>query len=667
MNTSEAQIGRLIAQGITAQNAQRFGEAERAYRAALQIDRGNPRALALMGTLAGIAGRLPMAIDLFLQALQRDGANADLYHNLGETYRLLGDIGKALPALNRAIELRPEHWEAYRSAADAAIEAAEKAGHATARARDLKRIAAKYLLSFGRKRHDQRLGGVEEIFREAAALDPANDAILYAFGTILQDNCRVTEAVEILRRAVALGPRNAQAYNNLGNAYFALQRWGDMEEALRKAVALDPNSASARQNLVSTTLMRWLYDGNATAADIYERHRAWGAEVTAELAPLAASAPPFANTREPDRKLRIAYLSGDFRNHSVGYFFHPLLAHHDPSLVEVYCYAEDKGKPDTVTESLQRLAQGWRETVTLDDAALRAQLRRDKIDIAIDLAGQTAKNRLRALAVRTAPVTATWLGYPATTGLATIDWRITDALVDPPGDERFYTEKLMRLPEGFLCYEALATDIPPVAAAPATAPGQVTFGSFNNPQKLSETTIDAWALVLKALPQSRLLLKAPVFIDPGIRGNFEALFAARGIAAERIDFRAFAQSAAAHLGTYADVDIALDPFPYNGTTTTCEAMWMGVPVIALVGDRHSARVGFDLLTRVGLGELAAADIDRYVAVAVALAQDLPRLQHIRGSLRERMRRSPLCDAKGFAQSFETALRAMWRQWCQSPV
>lgn len=666
MNNPQAQIDALVAQGIAAQNAQRYGEAERAYRTALQIDRGNPRALTLLGTLAGIAGRFPMAIDLFLQALQRDALNADIYHNLGETYRQLGDTGKALPAFNRAIELRPDHLEAYRSAADTAIDAAEKAGSANggAQARELKRIAAKYLLVLGRKRHDKRLGGVEEIFREAAALDPDNDEVIYALGTILQDNCQPTEAVEVLQRAVALDPKDAQSYNNLGNAYFTLQRWTEMEEALRKAVALDPNSAMARQNLVSTSLMRWLYDDKATPEEIFDRHRAWGTQTTAELAATAATLPPFPNSRDPDRKLRIAYLSGDFRNHSVGYFFHPLLAHHDPAQVEVFGYSEG-GRPDAMTESLQRLCRGWRETSKLNDAALRAQLRADAIDIAIDLAGQTAKNRLHALAVRAAPVTATWLGYPATTGLSTIDWRITDALADPPGDERFYTEKLMRLPDGFLCYEALGSDVPAVAPTPAASTGHVTFGSFNNPQKLSEATIASWAAILSAVSQSRLLLKAPVFVDPGIKSRFRDQFAAYGIAAERIEFRGFAQSASSHLGTYAEMDVALDPFPYNGTTTTCEAMWMGVPVVALIGNRHTARVGFDLLTRVGLAELAAPTTEAYIATAIALAQDRPRLQEIRANLRERMRLSTLCDGKGFARSFECALRDMWRQWCRS--
>jgi protein O-GlcNAc transferase len=665
MSDAPSRIDPLIAQGIAAQNAQRYGEAERAYRAALQIDRTNPQALTLLGTLAGMAGRFPMAIDLFLQALQRDPANADLYHNLGETYRQLGDTGKALPAFNRAIELRPDHWEAYRSAADAAIAAAQKAGHSAGGvpARELRRIAAQYLLKLGHRRYDQHLGGGVEIFREAVALDPENEKALVALGAMLQETGLSTEAIEVTRRAIALDPKNVQAYHALGNAYLGLSRWAEAEEAFRTAVALDPNERAVAQSLVSSTLMRWLYDDQATAQEIFNRHRAWGTQIEGELAVTAGPVPPFANSRNPDRKLRVAYLSGDFRHHSVGYFIGPLLAQHDPAAIEVFGYSETR-KLDPMTESLRQLCPMWRETFELSDAALRAQLRADCIDIAIDLAGHTAYNRLRALAIKAAPVTATWLGYPATTGLSTIDWRITDALADPPGAERFYTEKLLRLPNGFLCYDVARSDVPEVSPLPARSIGQVTFGSFNNRQKLSSPTIKAWAAILAALPQSRLLLKAPAFIDPEVQHGVLDLFAAHGTGAGQIAFRGFAPTPSSHLATYAALDIALDPFPYNGTTTSCEAMWMGVPIVTLIGDAHHGRVGFDLLSRVGLSELAAPHPEAYVATAIALAQDLPRLRHIRGTLREQLRASAVCDARGFARSFEGALREMWRHWCE---
>src|SRR5579864_5736451 len=391
MNDLRSRITPLIAQGVAAQNAQRYPEAEHAYRAALQIDPTDPRALALLGTLAGIAGQFQLAIDLFTRALQRDPANADLYHNIGETYRQLGDTGKALPAFNRAIELRPAHHEAYRSAADAAIAAAERADNANAgeHARELRRIAARYLLNLGNKLSSDTTAVAEPTFREAVDLDPGNAGALFALGSLLQP-IFPTEAVAVLHRAIVLDPKMPEAHNNLGNTYFNLQRWQEAEDALSTALALNPNSTLAHQNLASIRHMRWLYEDTATAQEVFEKHRAWGKQVVDEVSAAAISNPPFANSRDPERRIRVAFLSGDFRGHSVAYFFRPLLRHLDPAA----------------------------------------------IDIVVDLAGHTARNRLRALAVKAAPVTATWLGYPATTGLPAIDWRITDAVVDTLGAGR---------------------------------------------------------------------------------------------------------------------------------------------------------------------------------------------------------------------------------------
>ena len=549
MTDARARIDALIARGMAAQRADRLGEAERAYRAALAIDRTDPQALALLGTLAGLAGRFAAAIELFVLALRRDPANADLYHNLGETYRQLGETGKALPAFNRAIELRPDRFEAYRTAADTAIAAAEKAEASAGDARqrevrrthasELRRIAAQYLLKLGFKRYARRLGGVEQIFREAAALDPDDEEVVYALGSILQESSAPTEAVAVLRRAIALAPRAYHAYNNLGAAYFALRRWAESEDAYRAALAMKPDFALASQSLRSTSLMRRLYDSISTSEEIFECHRAWGAQITAELAPVAARMPPFGNSRDPDRRLRVGYLSGDFREHSVSYFLAPLLRHRDRAAVEVFCYSE-VDNPDATTEALRQDADTWRDVFELSDDALRAQLRADRIDIAIDLAGQTAKNRLAALAVKAAPVTATWLGYAATTGLPAIDYRITDAIADPSGSERFHTEKLVRLSDGFLCYQPLAAGVPAAPPPPVLAAGRVTFGSFNNPLKISPATIAAWARILAAVPRSRLLLKAPTLSDPGVRGLILDGFAASGIGAERIEFQGFA-------------------------------------------------------------------------------------------------------------------------------
>ncbi len=605
---------------------------------------------------------LPGAIAQLRAIIEREPRRGELFLLLAQCYCRVGDFGRAVRAFERAIALDPDHFATYRIAADAALAEAKKAAAAGAAkpSRDLVKFAAMYLLALGKRQHRHRLDAAEASLREAVALDPKSAEAFWALGDFLQSRGRSGEAEKLLRRALALDPRQALVYVSLGNTFQSRGRTEAMNAAYRKALELDPSLRQVRDSLELIPLLDMLY-GEATADDIYAAHCAWGEKVAAECRG-GAAVPPFANDRDPERRLRVACLSPDFRYHAVSFFFQPLLAHHDPAATEIFCYAEVEN-PDPVTSYLRQLGGTWRDTTALADDVLRAQLRADGIDIAIDLAGHTSGNRLRALAIKPAPVTATWLGYPATTGLATIDWRITDARADPLGQEAFHSEKLLRLSDMFLCFSAYMTQVPDPAPTPSLARGGVTFGSFNNLQKISPSAAGAWARILEAVPGSRLLLKSLAFVEPARRQHFLDLFAAHGVEADRIELRQPQRAMPDHLGSYADIDIALDPFPYNGTTTTCEAMWMGVPVVALIGDRHSARVGFDLLSEVGLAELAARDIDAYVATAVALAGDRPRLQELRGELRERMRASPLCDAPRFARAFEDGLRRMWREWC----
>lgn len=662
MSETVQRIEALIAEGVRQQQAENFDAAERAYRAVLQLDPAQPQALALLGMLAGMFGDFQTAIDHFLRALQRDPNNADLYHNLGETYRHLDDAARALPCFAKAIELRPELYMAYRSAADTALAAMEKAP--PQQARELKQMALQYRRALGAKLHKIRHAEALGVLREALETDPFDPETLRQLGNCLNDHGLLSEAVETFRRAVAIRPDDATTFSNLGTSLYSLKHWDEATEAFERALEIDPDHKLARTNIVTCHLMHFLYEDEATPADVYEQHRRWGEGAVAKLRPVAAAeARPFPNSRDPDRQLRVAFLSGDFRDHPVAQFFRPLLAQHDRSALEIYCYAE-RERTDAYTPVLQETGGIWRvESITASDTALREQLRADQIDIAIDLSGQTGGTRLSALAIRATPVTASWLGYPATTGLPTIDWRITDALADPPGYERYYTEKLMRIPDGFLCYQPRVDTLPPVGPLPALERRAITFGSFNNVMKLTPTTIDCWSQILEAVPSARLILKAGFLADPQMQTSIERQFTALGIDRERIELRSHLAESGAHLAAYGEIDIALDPLIYNGTTTTCEALAMGVPVITWIGDRHAARVSFDLLSRVGLDELAAKDRGAYIALAADLANDLPRLQRIRGALRERMLNSPVCDGKRFARQFEATLRQMWRQWC----
>lgn len=661
-------IADLLREGMLHHREGRLAEAERIYLDVLRREPMNPQGLHLLGTIEGQRGRLPIALDLLRRAAAGDPQNAHLQNNLGETLRHLGRNPEAIEAFRRAVTLDQTLWAAWTGAAEAAkaeISRAEAAGRG-GEARRLRKFASEWLESLGDRYLRQRASPkAEASYREAIALDPKNASACCELGSLLWSRGHLGEAETFLRRAIMLRPDFAEAHNNLGNVLGDRGADEAAEAAFRKALALKPGFKRAADNLANTRLHGLIYRQDVTPERIFAAHRDWGQGVMAELAASGrGAAPTFTNRPDPERPLRVGYLSPDMRAHSVSYFFEPLLANHDPAVIETYCYA-DVARPDETTRRLRQLARHWRSVTEMSDDAVRAQIAADGIDILVDLAGHTGGNRLTALSPKPAPVTLTWLGYPATTGLPTVDYRITDAEADPPGvSDGLHTERLVRLPQGFLCYRPPA-NAPPVAPTPALARGYVTFGSFNNPKKITSRCLETWSAILTKLPSARLLLKGNLFADSHVRERVEGGLAKLGIANERIELRTWAAATADHLVSYADVDIGLDPFPYNGTTTTCEAFWMGVPVVTLRGDRHAARVGASLLAQIGLRELIADTVEEHVEKAVGLARDVGRLQSLRGEMRARVLASPLMDERGFARHFETALRDMWRQWCSA--
>jgi predicted O-linked N-acetylglucosamine transferase (SPINDLY family) len=325
----------------------------------------------------------------------------------------------------------------------------------------------------------------------------------------------------------------------------------------------------------------------------------------------------------------------------------------------VYCYSDVKSS-DVVTDEIKRLADHWRPISGQPDAAVADQIRKDGIDILVDLAGHTAGNRLPVFARKPAPVQVTWLGYPNTTGMPVIDYRLTDEIADPQGEaDQYHSETLIRLPDGFLCYDA-PDNVPDVSGLRARKTGRITFGSFNNLPKINEEVIRLWSRLLHNVPNSCLLLKSKQLADEPTRQRFLELFSATGIGSERIKLLPRTPSTAGHLALYHQIDIALDPFPYNGTTTTCEALWMGVPVITLRGNRHSGRVGASILTRIGLQEMIAESEGQYVQIGMKLAENIDRLEQLRSQMRQRMKTSPLCDGKCFARTMENTFRNIWK-------
>ncbi len=416
----------------------------------------------------------------------------------------------------------------------------------------------------------------------------------------------------------------------------------------RRALALNPAHLATRSQLLLT-----LNYTDAPPAEVFAEHRRFGERI---VQPVAA---PVADAAWP-RRLRIGYVSPDFYSHVTSSFTFSFLSGHDRSRFEIFCYHTGTVRDD-VTARLRSLADHWSDCEGLRDAEIAERIRRDRIDILIDLAGHTADQRLGVFALRPAAVQATYLGYPNTTGVSAVDYRITDAIADPPGEaEALHTERLARLPNVFLCYRP-GPDPGPIEPLPADVAGCVTFGCFNNFQKLSGRFFDAAARILAAAPGSRLLLKARPLGYPGAARRVRERFAAAGVDPARLVLRGWEPSPEAHLAAYREVDIALDSFPYNGTTTTCEAMWMGTPVVALRGNAHAGRVGATLLQAVGLKDLVGESLEQYVSIAVSLAADLPRLKALREGLRERMRASPLMDEPAFVRSLEERYLAMWRE------
>jgi predicted O-linked N-acetylglucosamine transferase (SPINDLY family) len=468
---------------------------------------------------------------------------------------------------------------------------------------------------------------------------------------------RFDEAVASFRRAVAVKPDYAKAHRNLG---IILKDCGLVKESIdaqRRAFAAHPSWHEAQSGILLTCQC---LEGHDPVALLGE-HRNWDSIHAGHLAGTIA---PHTNSREVNRRWRVGLVSPDFKEHPVIRFLLPFFEHHDREQIELFAYAQ-VSEPDEWTERAREQVDHWRSLVNVPDAAAAELIRGDEIDILVDLAGHTNGNRLMVFAHKPAPVQVTYLGYPGTTGLSAMDYRITDALADPPGmTEAHHSEQLIRLPSCAWNYGPDTEALP--GQSPAARHGCVTFGSFNNLAKVNERMLAVWARILEAVPGSRLLLKSAGFLSMEARKRVrESLLSKAEISEERLDIRGPEDSHESHLALYREMDIALDTFPYHGTTTTCEALWMGVPVITLAGQTHVSRVGVSLLTNVGLPEMVAETEDEYVRIAVELAGNIERLTSYRANLRDRMRESRLLDAPSFAREMEAAFRQMWISWVAS--
>lgn len=526
-------------------------------------------------------------------------------------------------------------------------------------------LDARGALELARKRPDRAIQAYNDLLKISPDVPRAYESLAGAY-LFADDFDGATAAFE---RGVAA----CRTDSNIWHVYVMMNLMqgfsGRALDVIRRGLEAVPDHPDLRASLCH--VLNYIPD--VPLAEMAEAHKQFG---RVAMSYIRTTPPPHANVPDPERKLRIGFVSGDFRTHSCAYFFEPLLEQFDRSLYEPVMYHRD----ERCDETTARLAtKGRMEQVGgVSYKDLAQKLRDDGVDIAIDLAGHMAGNGLYALIRKPAPVQATWLGYPNTTGLPTIDYRIIDALTDPPSDappaarlglpaewpgaDAYAHEKLFRLPRCFLCYRAPEA-APAVEAPPSVRHGRpITFTSFNAVQKVNPRLIELWAGVLRGTPDSRLLLKGSYLVSATQRSYAES-FARLGVDPSRLEFRKMAPLPRDHFETYHQADIALDAFPYHGTTTTCEAMHMGLPVVSRIGAGHASRVGLSLLTAVGLPELACGTDEQFVRVASELARSPDRLVELRSGMRQRLARSPLGDAAGFTRAFENALRTMWRRWC----
>jgi len=643
----------LVTLGTALQRQGRLDEAGEAYRSALRLRADDAGAWFQFGTLLVAQGRMDQAIEVFRQVLAVQPDHVEAQIHLGNALKTGGDAAGATAAYQRVLELDPANVVA--------------------------------LNNFGNLLQGAGLlGEAEALYRRLLAVRTDHPGALGNLGNVLQSQGRFDEALACYRRALTGTPGDPVPHHNLATALKRMNRLGEAVAEYRRALDLDPDYAEALSGLGAALqaqghvaaavplyeraltlapgfpepLNHLMFALNAlpdvTGADLLAAARRWTAAWPA--VPVVTG---HANSPDPERPLRIGYVSPDFRHHPVGYFLTAVLGHHDPAAVEIHCYSNSR-VIDDITLRIQGAVTGWRPIFALDDAAVAALIQADGIDILVDLSGHMADHRLPLFQRRPAPVQATWLGFFCSTGLDAIDHIIADPTIIRPEDEACYSERVWRLPGCYLCFDGGPIDLPTVPL-PAGESGPITFGCLNRRDKMSEPSIAAWAEILRRVPFARLLLKTAGFSDETTRLDMLAAFERYGIGAGRLLIEG-ATPRRAHLEAYHRVDLALDPFPYTGATTSAESLWMGVPLVTLRGKTFVGRVSASMLQAVGRSELIADDVAAYIDLAVALANDRQRLAGLRQGLREATRLG-LGDGAGFARALEAIYRGQWHAWC----
>jgi len=553
------------------------------------------------------------------KAIQLNPTSAEAYCNRGVVFNDLGQFNNSIDDYNTAIQLKPDYAEAYYNLAET-------------------------LKNF------KQLNNALDNYNKAIQISPDYADAYCNRGVLLYELGQAQESLKNYNKAILLDPDCVEAYNNRGDFFFNNGQLEDAENNFSTAILLNPEYADAYRNQFNILN----YKSNATQELIYNKISEFAnifINNSFDSKSLNLNKSKINRVKNNDKRLKVGYISPDFKTHSVAYFFLPLLKAHNTNLIKVHCYYNNS-KIDETTKLIKKESESWRDIANLDDITVVNLIKKDNIDILVDLAGHTANNRLTVFPYRPAPIQITWLGYPNTTGLDVMDYRFTDNIADPIGEaDKFYSEKLIRLPNGFLCYFG-DISITYQKKPPYLKEGHITFGSFNDLPKVSASVIKLWSQVLLSVSDSQLIIKTKQFSDSKTKARYLTLFKIEGIDSSRIKLFSKIAKKKDHLSLYNSIDLCLDTFPYNGTTTTCEALWMGVPTITLNGDRHASRVGASIMTHVGLEEFIAIDKQNFINIAVYFSKNINSLGEIRKNLRNKMKNSALCDNKLFAKNIE---------------
>ena len=666
------------------------------YETAVRNNPNNAGALYSLGNALSSQGKHSEAIFNYQAALRLNPNFIEAYYSLGNSQMAKKEYGSAMDSFRNAIRLNPNYLDA-REKLNKVLEFIDKepmtlppSDKSTTESmpNSPQEKAIQYynqgVIAESQGKHAEAITHYQQAISMKSDFAEAYNNL----GALLMWQGRREEALLSLQKTVELQPNSVHGLNNLGNLLRKLGRLDEATTSIQKAIRLDPSQPEPYINLAMThidqgqvracvELLQQQLDVkpdnmNAASSLIFSMHYLpdYSAEnlfktaekYAARFNTLKSHPPSPENIPDPLRRLRIGYVSADFYNHPVGYFIEQVLSRHDRSMHDVFCYY-NQIKHDDMTVRLQKSCDHWRSIMGQSDTSIAQIIREDNIDILIDLSGHTSGNRLQVFAYKPAPIQVTWLGYFDTTGMNAMDYIIGDRFLIPSEEERHYTEQVLRLPNAYLCFSPPDVAIYP-NPLPSLASGKITFGCFNNPAKITDRVISCWSRLLHALPLAQLHLQYASFDDASVRQRFLELFVKQGIASECIQLSGVSPRHE-YLAAYHEIDIGLDPFPFNGCTITMESLWMGVPVVTLRGDRYVGHMGETILKNLGLPECVTDSEEAYIDQAIALASNPKHLAKLRSGLRDRLLNSPLCDGPGFARDLEAAYRQMWKTWCQT--